>query len=376
MTSSKQSPTAGVKVIDCDVHESLQSQKLLKPYLAPEWHPYLQSGSLIPNNSYTVPFGGGTRRDAIRPDGTIGSQHLDQIVAQHVDAYDITYAILTGLMGYKLAAMPQMHLAAGLAAAYNEWLIDSVLPFDSRFRASIAVAPQLPRMAAEEIDRVGSHPGMVQVALPISSPDLPWGHEFFHPIWEACVRNKRPVAMHLMPPAGLQGLPNGAGWPRSYMESRSQYPNLFEAQLISMVCNGVFEKYPTLKIVFLEGGFGWVPAVMWRLDQSWRALRSEVPWLQRRPSEYIRDQVRFTTQPFEEPDNPRHLLYLIEMMGSDRLLLFASDYPHWDFDAPSNSLPAVFGPELIEKILWSNAQEFYGLPDPATSRAVAAPLAG
>jgi predicted TIM-barrel fold metal-dependent hydrolase len=131
-----------------------------------------------------------------------------------------------------------------------------------------------------------------------------------------------------------------------------------------------------LKIVFLEGGFGWVPAVMWRLDQSWRALRSEVPWLQRRPSEYIRDQVRFTTQPFEEPDNPRHLLYLIEMMGSDRLLLFASDYPHWDFDAPSNSLPAVFGPELIEKILWSNAQEFYGLPDPATSRAVAAPLAG
>jgi predicted TIM-barrel fold metal-dependent hydrolase len=153
------------------------------------------------------------------------------------------------------------------------------------------------------------------------------------------------------------------------MESRSQYPNLFEAQLISMVCNGVFEKFPDLGIVFLEGGFSWIPAVMWRLDQSWRSLRSEVPWLKKRPSEYIRAQVRFATQPFEEPDDPKQLISLIEMMGSDELLVFSSDYPHWDFDAPANSLPAVLGDELTQKILWSNAAKFYGLPEPAPAPA-------
>src|SRR5258708_5906324 len=261
--------------------------------------------------------------------------------------------------------MPQMQLAAGLASAYNDWVIENVLSRDPRFKGSIAVAPQLPDSAAAEIDGLAGHPDIVQVALPTSSPDLPWGHPYFHPIWEAAVRNHLRVGMHLMPPTGLQGLPNGTGWPRSYMESRSQYPNLFEAQLISMIVHGVFEKIPVLGIVFLEGGFGWIPLVMWRVDQSWRSLRSEVPWLKQRPSEYIRAHVRFATQPFEEPDDPRQLLSLIEMMGSDELLVFSSDYPHWDFDAPANSLPPVLGKDLTEKILWGNAAKFYGLKEPA-----------
>jgi predicted TIM-barrel fold metal-dependent hydrolase len=364
MTSARSAGT--VKVIDCDVHETPASLKLLQPYLAKQWHGYLDSRELIPNNGYTVPMGG-TRRDALKADGSLGSSDVDQIKWQHLDAYGITYAILTGLLGYKFAAMPQMQLAAGLASAYNDWVIENVLSQDRRFKGSVAVAPQLPDSAAAEIDRIGPHPEVIQVALPISSPDLPWGHPYFHPIWEAAVRNDLRVAMHVMPPTGLQGLPNGTGWPRSYMESRSQYPNLFEAQLISLVCNGVFEKFPDLKVAFLEGGFGWIPGVMWRLDQSWRSLRSEVPWLKLRPSEYIRAHVRFSTQPFEEPDDPQHLLHLIEMMGSDELLMFASDYPHWDFDAPANALPAVLGEELKGKILWGNAAAFYGLSAPASA---------
>jgi uncharacterized protein len=352
------------KIIDCDVHESPPGLKVLEPYIAKEWAGYLKQGELIPNNGYTVPMGG-TRRDAVRPDGKIGSMDVEQIIWQHLDAYDITYAILTGLIGYKLPAMPQAQVAAGIASAYNDWLIDNHLARDQRFRGSVTVASQLPREAAREIDRVGSHPQMVQVALPTSSPQLPWGHEYFHPIWEAAVRNDLRVGFHLMPPTQLTGMPNGAGWPASYMENRSGYPNLFQAQLISLVCNGVFAKFPDLKVVFLEGGFGWVPAVMWRLDQSWRSLRAEVPWLTRRPSDYIRDNVRFATQPFEEPDEDRHLLQVIDMMGSDRLLLFATDYPHWDFDDPVHALPAVLGEELIGKILWENGRDFYGFPEPA-----------
>src|ERR1700686_2960478 len=105
------------RVIDCDVHESPASLQLLKPYLAKQWHGYLESRELIPNNGYAVPIGG-TRKDALRADGTKGSNDVDQIIWQHLDAYNITYAVLTGLLGYKFAAMPQMQLAAGLASAH------------------------------------------------------------------------------------------------------------------------------------------------------------------------------------------------------------------------------------------------------------------
>ena len=139
----------------------------------------------------------------------------------------------------------------------------------------------------------------------------------------------------------------------------------FQSGLISLVCNGVFEKFPELKIVLLEGGFSWVPGMMWKLDQSWAALRREVPWLKRPPSEYIREHIRFGTQPMEEPPDPKHLLSIIDMLGSDKLLMFATDFPHWDFDAPAHALPAALPAELRRKILWENAREFYGFPEPA-----------
>jgi predicted TIM-barrel fold metal-dependent hydrolase len=262
-------------------------------------------------------------------------------------------------VGYGLASLPQGEYAAGLAAGYNDWLLAEWLARDERLRASIVVAPQRPKLAAAEIDRLGSHPGFVQVILPIASPEVAWGHDSFDPIWEACVRNDLLVAFHHHVP---QGRPNSSGWPRSYFELRCQYGTVFQNQLFSIVANGVFTKFPQLHMVFVEGGFSWVPGVMWRMDQSWRALRREVPWLTQRPSDVIREHVKLTTQPMEEPDDPAHLLQLIDMMGSDELLMFATDYPHWDFDSPQRALPSLLPKELREKIFWENAHAFYALP--------------
>jgi uncharacterized protein len=146
------------------------------------------------------------------------------------------------------------------------------------------------------------------------------------------------------------------------MEQWCQYSNIFEVQLSSLVVNGVFEKFPELRIVLIEAGFAWVPAVLWRMDQSWRALRSETPWLKRRPSDYVRDHVRWTTEPFEEPNDPSHILKLIDMMGSDRLLMFGSNYPYKQLETPEATLPKVLGPTLVRRILWENASDFYSLP--------------
>jgi uncharacterized protein len=351
---------------DVDVHEGIRSLLELKPYLAEEWHMYLNRdsiGRIPPKHAYAHPHGG-LRLDLVHEDNSSDDQFPERVQEQLLEGVGVTHAILLGTFSNSMSGMPQGKYAAGLATAYNDWLIDNWLDLDTRFKGSIAVASQEPRLAADEIDRVAGHPGMVQVNLPMSSPYLPWGNEFFHPIWEAAVRNDLRIGFHVCPPTGVQGSPVAIGWPDTYMELRSVYAHHFQAGVISLVCNGVFEKFPELRVVLLEGGFAWVPGIMWKLDSSWRALRREVPWLTRRPSDYIRDHIRFGTQPFEEPDNPKHVLDLIEMMGSDELLMFATDYPHWDYDDPVRALPGLLPQELKRKILWENARDFYGFAEP------------
>jgi predicted TIM-barrel fold metal-dependent hydrolase len=91
-------------------------------------------------------------------------------------------------------------------------------------------------------------------------------------------------------------------------------------------------------------------------------MREDHPRLSRRPSEYIRDHVWFTTQPIEEPDDPKHLVWTIEQAGMGDRLLFATDYPHWDFDSPTQALPRGVPDEVRGQILAGTACELYGLP--------------
>lgn len=88
-------------------------------------------------------------------------------------------------------------------------------------------------------------------------------------------------------------------------------------------------------------------------------LRSEVPWLKKLPSEYIREYFRSTTQPMEEPPNPKFLLNIFEKIGQDNFFMYASDNPHWDFDAPDRALPSAIPEELKVKIRSKNAEAFY-----------------
>jgi uncharacterized protein len=354
-------------IADVDVHEGMRSFNELRPYLAPEWHMYLNRDSLgrLPaKHAYANPSNG-TSLELVHDDGTSDDWYPERMRENLLEGFGITKAMLVGVVPAALTFMPQSKFAAAAASAYNDWLIENWLSFDKRFMGSVGVAAQEPLLAAHEIDRVGGHPSMVQVNLPIAPPLVPWGHEFFHPIWEAAVRNKLRVSFHVGTPTGIAGAPWASGWPATYMELRSGFLHHFQTGIISMVCNGVFEKYPDLKVVQLEGGFSWVPGLMWRMDQSWREIRREVPWLKRRPSDYVRDHIRFGTQPFEEPDDPKHLLQIIDMMGSDEMLMFSTDYPHWDFDAPGPVFPSIMPAALKRKILWDNARDFYGFAEPA-----------
>jgi predicted TIM-barrel fold metal-dependent hydrolase len=165
-----------------------------------------------------------------------------------------------------------------------------------------------------------------------------------------------PVAIHVGGKAGIQSTNGIANY---YLERRSMYPHAFQAHVVSLVTGGVFERFPELKIVIEEGGIVWMPSLMWRLDRAWEAMPEGARELTRRPSEVIRERFWFTTQPIDEPEKPAYWAQTLEQLGMNDRIMFASDYPHWDFDAPDRAIPGYFPPELREMIFRTNAEALH-----------------
>jgi predicted TIM-barrel fold metal-dependent hydrolase len=346
-------------LVDCDAHHNWSGVKDILPYLPKYWAHYVVESQFraLPNSPYPKGVGGGERVDARPGDGRPAGCDVDLFRRQLLDEWGVDVAILTGQF-YNVAFLANADFAAALSSALNDWLIETWLSQDERFRGTLTVPMQDPRAAAAEIDRLGSRPDIVEILIPAGAR-MPYGQRFYDPIWEACERNGLHVGIHFGG-IGIMHAPTSAGWPSYYLEWHTNMSQAFQAQMVSLVCEGTFEKYPSLKFVLIEGGFAWVPHVMWRLDKNWKALRSECPWLKRQPSDVIKEHFRITTQPIEEPDNDQHLLQLFEMMGADRMLMFASDYPHWDFDSPQQAFPRLPA-DLKRRIFAETARELYGL---------------
>jgi uncharacterized protein len=347
---------AGPPVIDVDVHEAFSSIEALGPYLEEPWRELILRGHW---KGFTQPFvywasGGGNRADSKPESGPPGSD-LGLMRDQLLDAYDVRAAILTGYFYPVMLGDMQVEFASALAAAYNSYQIEEWLSADPRFLGSVHVAPQDPQAAAREIDRVGSHPQMTQVLLGITT--RAYGDPFYFPIFEAAQRHGLRIATHHT--VYVEG---SLGMGRYYIERHMLIPQGTMSQIISLVCAGVFDRFPDLRLVCLEGGFTWLPHLMWRMDREYKSLRQEVPWVTRPPSEIVREQVRLATQPAEDLTRDE-LLKVVDLIGSEDVLMFATDYPHFDFDSPLRSLPPRLPEGLERKILYENARDFYGLPD-------------
>ncbi len=134
-------------------------------------------------------------------------------------------------------------------------------------------------------------------------------------------------------------------------------------QLLSLICSGVFEEIPGLRVVAVETGIAWAASFAWTIDDAWRTFDERASTrLRRPPSDYLREHFWFTTQPIEEPDDPEHLAIAFDALGMTDRIMFSSDYPHWDFDAPSQSLPRSIRAEDRQRIFAGNACGLYDLP--------------
>lgn len=349
---------AATAVIDTDIHNAPASKDTLLKYLPERWHQHHRTIGMRGHvgSAYPRTYKNAARRDAWPPSGAPPGGDLAFLREQLLDAWEMEYGILNPLLG--AGSQLNLEYGAALARAMNDWQIAEWLEPEPRLRGSIIIPYEDGDLSAEEIDRVAQYPGFVQILLVVRTQE-PLGRRKYHKIYEAAARNNLPIGIHF---GGAGGGPiTGAGWPSHYIEDHGGMPQAFWAQVASYVFEGVFERFPTLKVVLIEGGFAWLPPLMWRLDQTWRRLRDEVPDVKKPPSEYIRQHMWVSTQPMEEPSKPHYFYELLEQLDMDDHLLFATDYPHWDFDAPDKAFPVKLDPVLHQKIMADNARKLYGL---------------
>lgn len=347
-------PGNGRRMIDTDVHECAPRLESLLPYLPAVWHKYLTDYGWIPDRflPYSQPTAGGlSRADALPDDGDPAGSSLALVREQLLDAYGVEQAILTGWLNASGMQEGWVEFKNALMSAYNDFEVAEWLEPEGRLYGSIHVNSWDAEAAVREIDRMAEHPRMVQVMLYIG--EEAFGAPRYHPIFAAAERHGLTVGIH-----HSENSPVALGRGRYFVEWHTLVPQVFMSQAASLIFNGVFDKYPELKVMLIEGGFSYVPHLMWHADQQYRQLRHEVPWVKRPPSRIIREQVRFATQPIEEFTSPQ-LLTLIDQMGSDELVCLSTDYPHWDFDSPIESLPVNFPEELGRKIDFENALKTY-----------------
>lgn len=342
-------------MIDCDVHNSVPGIKALFPYLSAHWVEYCtQSAFRGPTDTAYPPTApttvGPLWRGAKPAPGTTVEAVRDQLL----DPLEIEIAVLNCV--YATDSIHNPDSAVAISAAVNDWQRAEWLDRDPRLRASVVVPSQQPELAAREIDRVAHDKRFVQVLLPVRSA-MPYGNRHYHPIYEAAERNGLTIGLHF---GGAPGNPpTGAGWPSYYVEEYAGMAQIFQTQILSLISEGVFDRFPALRVACIEGGFTWLPSLLWRLDKEWKGLRRDVPWVRHEPSAYVREHMRFTIRPLDAPPDPDQLAGVIDDMGDDGLLLFATDYPHWHFDALEDAVPDALPARVRPAILADNARAFY-----------------
>jgi predicted TIM-barrel fold metal-dependent hydrolase len=163
---------------------------------------------------------------------------------------------------------------AGVASAINDWLRHEWLPRDERLRASIVVPWSDPDGAIAEMERVGSDPRFVQVLLPIRV-DASWGKKAHHRMYAAALEHGVGISLHAW--GALAKAPTASGFTTTYIEDYLSNAAIVQVHLTSLVAEGVFVRFPDLKVVLGECGFAWLPPLVWRMDKDWRGIWPVIP---------------------------------------------------------------------------------------------------
>jgi predicted TIM-barrel fold metal-dependent hydrolase len=336
----------------------------ITPYIPEPWRSKFfldhKIGELIYYDAPDYAHAFAMRTDTFPPDGEFPGSDPDMAFRQLIMEAGSDIAILEP--AGRTPRLPEANQA--YSSALNDWQnnhwLDSHNNWHERWRGSICVAIEDPEGAVEQIEKWAGHPYMAQILIK-AEPRPSWGHPKYDPIWAAATKHDITVSCHLSR-GTYELLPTPpVGFPSYNHDFMVTYSLLAANQVMSLIFDGVFDRFPTLRIVFVEHAFSWILPLMWRMDSIYEARKSRVE-IKRKPSDYVKDHIKFTTQPLDYPEDKTELTRAMQWMECDKILLFSSDYPHWTFDDPRwvvKHLPKA----AREAIMYKNGIATYHLPE-------------
>ncbi|WP_226022048.1 amidohydrolase family protein [Halomicrobium salinisoli] len=351
-------------VVDTDVHVS-EMQYDIVPYLEEPFGEVLTQDREDGYINMFYPNAGHLRPSEL--------SHADPGVVRSVEdlsdamaMLDTDVSLLTPGLNLALGAAHHDELAAGLATAYNNWLLDTLLDdAGDQARGALVVAPQCPQRAAEEIERRKDESDFKAVMIPSGGVNPMLGHERYFPIYEAAEDAGLPVLLHAAASVASASFPMQWHGAKRHIDTHvTSHPAEQMWHLSTLLTNGVPVRYPDLDIVIQEAGIGWIPYFIRRYDNEYSKGSEDAPLLEKRPSSYIDDSFYFTSQPVEGADDPQYVTQMVRLFNGSRNLMFSSDFPHYDFDHSGDfyrSLQTEFSDDEIANIYGETAIEVFDL---------------
>ena len=353
----------GYAIVDCDVHPLIgdiarlrqhMSARAIRRVFGEQVQVYARDPNRIPHPT------SGLRLDARTPSGGPAGSDPAFAIEQWIDPYEIAAALLIPIQSGLVIPWGDEAVANEFISAFNRYFLEEWVGLDDRYRLCVSISPYDVRAAVAEVERLAGEPGVTGIFVPHAGVGM--GRSHYDALYAAAEHHDLPIVLH---PTGSEGnLYDGprlaGGLPDTYPERHSLLLQPGQAILASMVFGGVFERFPGLKLVLSEYGVTWAAPMMWRMDRAWELGDRTLAGLTQAPSETVRRNVRFTTQPLDEPPRQSELWEALELVHASETLMFSSDYPHWDTDDPRVILRSRLPEHLRRPIAQDTAAACFG----------------
>jgi predicted TIM-barrel fold metal-dependent hydrolase len=280
-----------------------------------------------------------------------------EITLRSMDAMGVDYSCLFPTPMLSLGLHPEGEVENQLSWAYNRWATEKMIPHEPRIKVMPYLPFNDPEATYRTIKEFGDRKGVIGFLVTSVR---------YKPVYDNALMKSYALLEEMGKPLAFHAAYN---WADRFFSTTNKFLvahafgfTMFNAlACANWVINGMNERFPKLKVIWIEGGVAWVPWLMQRLDNEYRMRSSECPALKKMPSDYLRDMY-YTTQPMEVPDDLDILKMNFKMMNAETQLLYASDYPHWDMEVPGRIYGLPFLSEQAKRnILGENARRVFNL---------------
>jgi hypothetical protein len=276
-----------------------------------------------------------------------------------MNALSVDYACLFPTPMLFLGLHPQPEVEVALARAYNRWITEVILPSNSRLRSMLYLPFNDPEATYRTVKEFAGRKGVIGFMV-VSTRYKPVYENAYMKTYALLEEAGLPLSFH----ASYHWNDQLVSLTNRFITAHAVGFTFFNAvHCANWIVNGLPERFPKLKVIWIESGLAWIPWLMQRLDNDFRMRTSEAPSLKRLPSEYMRDMF-YTSQPMEMVNNREALELTFKMINAETQLLYSSDYPHWDMDLPSTIWDLPFlNEQAKQQILGLNAKRIFNLDD-------------